>query len=457
MRGVREACPTVTYCLFGRRQASRHPGARMTIRRAPEKGCQAAPQMRACRRHRVDDAGLRITGAVNSTCTRAATPRPGNRRVCRPQDGGPLAGTRDSSTSLPSPHTLTTSTPRRARAPRGGSQMLMLRPYPCREAVAGRKMPSTRARIAGCPASRKAALRSWSTLTIILDTGIFYSPCHTRLCASTLVQALPHLFAYTRGCPPAHQRTEASRSVASIDNTYLDWADRNMRLNGLRVATMNLFAWNPSSGRPATAGPHPPRPAHVLQLVKTDRHLRRAARPHRAHHRPVAPAHPPQGEVEFRATSHFHDIEGLARAGVVLTDITAQRSSIGTLPATRASTSATWSALQGRRSHAACGHRGGPRLVSRPRPPGRLRPSIQTHSRRRPPFPMRERRRFHIAHGMRAIYLRAIGIQLIRPMTSNKAIISCHQGVQPTTARPWYHSPHVQRTGPVSSSRSIEP
>ena len=152
----------------------------------------------------------------------------------------------------------------------------------------------------------------------------------TRACPR--LSALPQpLRLYRHGHVLRGRRGRRGDGTVDLSNTYLAWAERNIQQNSFRqeprfvradvrrwIAEQRLTRnrWDLIFCDPPT----------FSNSTKMRRAPRRAARPRRAHHRPVAPAHPRGQTAIFSCNLRTFkpDTEKLARAGVILTDITAQ-------------------------------------------------------------------------------------------------------------------------------------
>ncbi|MGL4860224.1 MAG: bifunctional 23S rRNA (guanine(2069)-N(7))-methyltransferase RlmK/23S rRNA (guanine(2445)-N(2))-methyltransferase RlmL [Enterobacteriaceae bacterium] len=91
----------------------------------------------------------------------------------------------------------------------------------------------------------------WVNLTDYLDTGLFLDHRAIRRKLQTLCRGkhFLNLFAYT-GTATVHAALGGARSTTTVDmsNTYLQWAERNMQLNGLsgrqhRLIQADCLAW----------------------------------------------------------------------------------------------------------------------------------------------------------------------------------------------------------------------
>lgn len=87
----------------------------------------------------------------------------------------------------------------------------------------------------------------WVNLTDYLDTGLFLDHRITRQKIAALAPAKDflNLFAYT-GSATVYAAAAAAKSTTTIDmsNTYLEWAQDNMRLNGLEGASHQVVRAN---------------------------------------------------------------------------------------------------------------------------------------------------------------------------------------------------------------------
>lgn len=86
--------------------------------------------------------------------------------------------------------------------------------------------------------------RLWVNLVDYLDTGLFLDHRPTRLMLGQLAKGKDflNLFAYT-GVATVHAALGGARSTTTVDmsNTYLDWAQRNLTLNGIKGNTHRLI------------------------------------------------------------------------------------------------------------------------------------------------------------------------------------------------------------------------
>ena len=131
-----------------------------------------------------------------------------------------------------------------------------------------------------------------------LDTGLFLDHRATRRLLGDLAQGrrFLNLFAYT-GAASVHAARGGALSTTSVDlsRTYLDWAARNLALNGFAPPWTELVqARLPAMDR-AERGAPPlradlPGPANLLRVEAHGWDLRRAARPCRADPRHPGPA-----------------------------------------------------------------------------------------------------------------------------------------------------------------------
>ena len=93
--------------------------------------------------------------------------------------------------------------------------------------------PSTGARIS----VRERALSFWVNLDDYLDTGLFldHRITRARLRAAAARKRFLNLFAYT-GSATVYAAAGRARETTTVDMsaTYLDWAQRNLAVNGLQ-------------------------------------------------------------------------------------------------------------------------------------------------------------------------------------------------------------------------------
>jgi 23S rRNA (cytosine1962-C5)-methyltransferase len=86
-------------------------------------------------------------------------------------------------------------------------------------------------------------LKFWVNLTDYLDTGLFLDHRDTRqlVKSQSAGKRVLNLFAYT-GSFSVYAASGAAQSVTTVDlsRTYLDWAQRNMALNGFTGATYSF-------------------------------------------------------------------------------------------------------------------------------------------------------------------------------------------------------------------------
>ena len=98
--------------------------------------------------------------------------------------------------------------------------------------------------------------RLWVNLDEYLDTGLFldHRPMRRRLQAESAGKRVLNLFCYT-GAATVHAARGGARSTLSIDlsNTYLQWAQRNLALNGIQARFERREARTPERG---VAPPH---------------------------------------------------------------------------------------------------------------------------------------------------------------------------------------------------------
>ena len=84
---------------------------------------------------------------------------------------------------------------------------------------------------------REGRCRLLVNFTDYLDTGLFldHRPTRLRIGAEAAGKRFLNLFCYT-GAATVHAAVGGARSTLSVDlsRTYLDWAERNLRLNGIR-------------------------------------------------------------------------------------------------------------------------------------------------------------------------------------------------------------------------------
>jgi len=84
---------------------------------------------------------------------------------------------------------------------------------------------------------REGACRLLVNFTDYLDTGLFldHRPTRLRIGAEAAGKRFLNLFCYT-GAATVHAAVGGARGSVSVDlsRTYLDWAERNLRLNGIR-------------------------------------------------------------------------------------------------------------------------------------------------------------------------------------------------------------------------------
>ncbi|HBP94324.1 MAG TPA: 23S rRNA (guanine(2445)-N(2))/(guanine(2069)-N(7))-methyltransferase, partial [Pantoea agglomerans] len=93
--------------------------------------------------------------------------------------------------------------------------------------------------------------RFWVNLTDYLDTGLFLDHRIARKMLGQMSQGKDflNLFAYT-GTASVHAGLGGARSTTTVDmsRTYLEWAERNLRLNGLtgrqhRLMQADCLSW----------------------------------------------------------------------------------------------------------------------------------------------------------------------------------------------------------------------
>ncbi len=99
---------------------------------------------------------------------------------------------------------------------------------------------------------REDPCRFWVNLTDYLDTGLFLDHRTTRSMVGELAQGrdVLNLFCYT-ATATVHAALGGAASTTSVDlsNTYIDWARRNLALNGIqegafhRLVRADCFAW----------------------------------------------------------------------------------------------------------------------------------------------------------------------------------------------------------------------
>ena len=97
---------------------------------------------------------------------------------------------------------------------------------------------------------REGQVRLLVNLTDYLDTGLFldHRPMRLRIAAEAKGKRFLNLFCYT-ATATVHAAAAGARSTTSVDlsNTYLDWARRNLSLNGLsdlhRLERADVMAW----------------------------------------------------------------------------------------------------------------------------------------------------------------------------------------------------------------------
>lgn len=91
---------------------------------------------------------------------------------------------------------------------------------------------------------QEGGLQFWVNLSDYLDTGLFldHRPLRARVREQAEEKDVLNLFAYT-GSFSVYAAAGGARSTTTIDlsNTYLDWARRNMELNGLAHEDRHLF------------------------------------------------------------------------------------------------------------------------------------------------------------------------------------------------------------------------
>ncbi|AKO31576.1 23S rRNA (guanine(2445)-N(2))/(guanine(2069)-N(7))-methyltransferase [[Haemophilus] ducreyi] len=84
----------------------------------------------------------------------------------------------------------------------------------------------------------------WVNLTDYLDTGIFLDHRLTRKMVGQMAKGKTflNLFAYT-GSATIHAALHGAKATTSVDmsNTYLNWAEQNLELNGLKSRNHRLF------------------------------------------------------------------------------------------------------------------------------------------------------------------------------------------------------------------------
>ncbi|MBA3685965.1 MAG: class I SAM-dependent methyltransferase [Planctomycetes bacterium] len=106
----------------------------------------------------------------------------------------------------------------------------------------------------------EGALRFEVNLSDYLDTGLFldHRPLRARVGAESTGKAVLNLFCYT-GAFTCHAALGAAATTLSVDlsNTYLDWAARNLELNGQavgerhRLVKADCLAWLAAAPRQA--------------------------------------------------------------------------------------------------------------------------------------------------------------------------------------------------------------
>lgn len=98
---------------------------------------------------------------------------------------------------------------------------------------------------------REGAARLWVNFTDYLDTGLFldHRPTRHRIGEAAQGKRFLNLFCYT-GAATVHAGIGGAKNTTSVDmsRTYLDWAERNLRLNGLRgreheLVQADCLAW----------------------------------------------------------------------------------------------------------------------------------------------------------------------------------------------------------------------
>ena len=97
---------------------------------------------------------------------------------------------------------------------------------------------------------REGQVRLLVNLTDYLDTGLFldHRPMRLRIAAEAKGKRFLNLFCYT-ATATVHAAAAGARATTSVDlsNTYLDWARRNLSLNGLsdlhRLERADVMAW----------------------------------------------------------------------------------------------------------------------------------------------------------------------------------------------------------------------
>lgn len=91
---------------------------------------------------------------------------------------------------------------------------------------------------------REGATRLLINLHDYLDTGLFldHRPTRLRLAAECRGKTFLNLFCYT-GAATVHAAVGGARRTVSVDlsNTYLDWAEDNLRNNGLEIGRSNVL------------------------------------------------------------------------------------------------------------------------------------------------------------------------------------------------------------------------
>ena len=104
---------------------------------------------------------------------------------------------------------------------------------------------------------REGAARLWVNLSDYLDTGLFLDHRPTRALLAEMARGkrFLNLFCYT-GTATVHAGLGGALSTTSVDmsNTYVDWARRNLELNGLtggrhRLQRADCMAWLDSEAR----------------------------------------------------------------------------------------------------------------------------------------------------------------------------------------------------------------
>ena len=102
---------------------------------------------------------------------------------------------------------------------------------------------------------REGGLRFLVNLTDYLDTGLFldHRPLRLRLGREAKGKRFLNLFGYT-GAATVHAAAGGATQTLTVDlsNTYLDWARRNLALNGFASASLS------TDGRPGTSFNRPP-------------------------------------------------------------------------------------------------------------------------------------------------------------------------------------------------------